>query len=225
MKRTLSVLLAAGLLAGMVGGTADAKKKKPKAVKTTLYFHGNEVVGETESNALAADVPLPMTAAKPTAAEPRSRQITNGVATPNERCAGNTLFPVWRGDVSGRVTGSMKVAFHTVSSPGDVVVRVWPDIGASMCDSNVSGTMEYPEPAAEAVVALPNGPGTVEVTFKKVNFKAIGSMIVQVTPVAIDTPVEGERVFPPSFARILYDTPDFNSRVEFSCIPASGKSC
>jgi hypothetical protein len=65
-----------------------------------------------------------------------------------------------------------------------------------------------------------------EAVIKGVNFKAVGSMIVQVSPVvAVDIPSPGGAILTPFISRILYDTPEFASSLEFSCIPASGKSC
>jgi hypothetical protein len=227
MKRSLIIFLVLGLIAGLMSGGATAakrKKKKAKPVKTVLYFHGNEVVGESESMGAVADNPLPMTPAKPSGAEPKSKQITNGVVTPNGQCANNNLFPNWSGKVSGTVTGDVKVTFNAVSSPGNVLVRVWPDILALMCTSDLGGSTDYPKPAGEAVVALPNGTGEVTAVLKNVKAKAIGSLLVQISPVSMETPA-GRDVFPPSFARALYDTPDLDSRIEFMCIPAKGKKC
>lgn len=227
MKRSIVLILALGLIAGSLTGGATAakkKKKKSKPVKTTLYFHGNEMAGEVESMGAVADVPLPMSPKKPSDAAPKSKQIINGVVTPNGQCANNNLFPNWSGKLSGTVKGDVKVTFNAVSSPGKVVVRVWPDVMSLLCDSSVSGSSDYPKPAGETVVDLPNGAGEVTAVLKNVRAKAIGSLLVQISPAAIDTP-DGDEAFPPSFARLLYDSPDFASRIEFKCIPAKGKSC
>ena len=225
MKRSIILMMVFALIAGLMsGGATAAKKKKTKPVKTTLYFHGNEVVGESESMGAVADVPLPMSPEKPTGSEPKSKQITNGVVTPNGRCANNNLFPNWKGDVAGTIKGDVKVTFTSVGSPGQVVVRLWPDIAALACDSTASGSMDYVEPAGETVVDLAPGTGEVTAVLKKVKAKAIGSLLVQISPAEMETPA-GESVFPPSFARVLYDTEAYASRVEFTCIPAKGKSC
>src|SRR5687767_15040713 len=106
-----------------VSGLAIAKKKKKKAkpVKTTLYFHGGSPVGESESFGAVADVPLPMSTEKPSGAEPKSKQIVNGVATPNSQCAGNNLFVNFSGPLAGTIKGDVKVTFNAISSPGSVV--------------------------------------------------------------------------------------------------------
>jgi hypothetical protein len=225
MKRTIVLIVVGLLTAGLLsGGATAAKKKKAKPVKTTLYFHGGELVGETESMGSVNDVPLPMSPEKPSGSEPKSKQIINGVVTPNGKCANNNLFVNWKGDVAGTIKGDVKVTFSTVSSPGQVLVRLWPDIAALSCTSEVSGSADYPEPAGETVVDLPPGTGEVTATLKNVKAKAIGSLLVQISPAHMDTPA-GRQVFPPSFARVLYDTPDFASRIEFTCIPAKGKRC
>lgn len=227
MKRSVVAVLALGLVFSSIAApsfAAKKKKKAPKPVATTLYFHGNEVVGETESSPQVADNPLPMTPEKPSGSEPKSKQIVNGVVTPNHECSGNNLFVNFMGEVSGTVTGDMKITFHTISSPGNVVVRVWPDVMGLLCNSAASGSADYVKPAGEIVVPLANGTGKVEAVLKKLKFKALGSMTIQISPENVVTPA-GRSVFPPSFARVLYDTPTYDSKVEFKCTPAKGKSC
>jgi hypothetical protein len=213
---------------GLIVGPAGAAKKAKKPVPTTFYLHGTEVVGESESFTLVADTLLPMDTTEPTGAEPKSKFITNYLGGPNTMCAGNNLFPVWRGEIAGTIKGDMKFTFHTVGTPGPVEVRVWPDVSSSMCstDNPASPSDAYPDPAGAVTVDLPAGPGTTEAVIKGVNFKAAGSIIVQVSPVvAVDIPSPGGAILTPLISRILYDTPEFASSLEFSCIPASGKSC
>lgn len=226
MKRTTVLLIVLALCAGLLssGATAAKKKKKAKPVKTTLYFHGGSPIGESESMGTVNDVPLPMSAEEPAGSEPKSKQIINGVVTPNGKCANNNLFTNWKGDIAGTIKGDVKVTFTTVSSPGQVLVRVWPDVAGLMCTSEVSGSADYPEPAGEVVVDLAPGTGEITAVLKKVKAKAIGSLLVQISPAHVDTPA-GRQVFPPSFARVLYDTPEYDSRIEFKCIPAKGKRC
>jgi hypothetical protein len=47
------------------------------------------------------------------------------------------------------------------------------------------------------------------------------SLMVQLTPVAR----AAERVLDPFFARVVYDSPEFASSLQFKCIPVRGKSC
>ncbi len=223
MKKLLVFTVLAALMLAPLSASAG---KKAKPVPTKLFLHGESVVGENDSFSLVAEGYLPMDSKEPSGAEVKSRQITNYMVGPNTQCAGNNLFPVWSGPVSGTIKGDMKLTFSTVGTPGSVVVRVWPDVGSSLCDSAATGTSDYPDPAGEITVDLPPGAGTVEAVMKGVNFKAIGSVIVQISPaVAVDVPDPGGSLLSPVLARVLYDTPDFASSLEFTCIPASGKSC
>lgn len=223
MKRTMGAALAAFVGISVLLAPASAGKKP---VKTTFYLHGSQAIGETESFSLVADAYLPMSPEEPAAAEPRSKFITNYVAGPNANCAGNNLFPVWTGAMSGRIKGDMKFTFSTVGTPGPVEVRVWPDIMSSLCDSPATGTMDYVDPAGSVVVDLPPGAGTVEALIKDVDFKVAQHLLIQVSPIeAVDLPDPAGSLLSPFMARILYDTPDFASALEFSCVPAKGKTC
>lgn len=221
-KLWVLAVLAAVLLTPL----AASAGKKAKPVATKLFFHGDTVIGENDSIAVVNDVFLPMDATEPTGAEPKSKQIVNGIVTPNTQCAGNNLFPVWSGALAGTVKGDVKVTFSAVGTPGPVSVRIWPDVGSLLCTSATSGSTDYPEPAGEVVVDLPAGEGTVEAVMEDVNFKAIGSLMVQISPVvAADLPDPAGSVLTPFIARVLYDTPDFASAIEFNCTPKSGTSC
>ena len=224
MRKTISMLAATALVVGAFAAPAIAKKKA-KPVNTKLFLHGSTVIGENDSFSLVAEGYLPMDPSEPSA-EAKSRQITNYLGGPNTQCAGNNLFPVWSGPVSGTIKGDVKLTFNAIGTPGKAVVRIWPDVGSSLCDSATSGTFDYPDPAGEVVVDLPAGPGQVEAVMKGVNFKAIGSVIVQISPaVAADIPEPGGSVLEPFVSRVLYDSADFASALEFKCIPAKGKTC
>jgi hypothetical protein len=220
-------LLAAGVLVASIAAPAMARPAKP--VATTLYLHGTEQIGETESFSVVADTLLPMDATKPTGTDIKSKMITNYGVGPNASCAGNNLFPVWSGKVTGHIKGDMKFTFNTVGTPGQVEVRVWPDVFSSMCDSEnpAAPASDYPDPAGAVTVDLPAGPGTVEAVMKGVDFDAIGTLVVQISPiVAVDIPSPGGSVLAPYHSRILYDSTDYASSLQFSCIPAKGaKSC
>jgi hypothetical protein len=225
-RKITTCVLAGALVAGALVVPATAKKAKP--VKTTLYMHGTSIVGEADSSPQVADAPLPMDPNAPEGAEPKSHGIANGVVTPNHRCAGNNLFPVFVGDVKGRIVGDMKVTLHALSTPGKVDVRVWADKMGLLCTSDISGTSEYPEPAAEVTVDLPAGHGVIEAVFEDLNFPAAVNLMIQVSPQAtpVATPAGDRHYFTPFVARVLYDATDYASNVEFSCIPPKGaKSC
>lgn len=223
MKRIVP-LLAVLLLAASLATPAVAKKKV-KPIATTFYLHGATPVGENDSLAVVNDVYLPMDQNEPAQDAPASRFIVNGIATPNTKCAGNNLFPVWSGKVSGRITGDVKLTFTTVGTPGSVVVRIWPDVNSLLCDSAAAGTTEYPDPAGEVTVALPPGTGTVEAVMEDVDFSAVASVMVQISPaVAAELPEPAGAVLDPFVARVLYDNADFASSLEFACIPPKGAS-
>lgn len=228
MKKTIvfvlaSILLVSGLVAPV---SAAKKKKKAKPVATKLFLHGDTAVGENDSFSVVADTYLPMDASEPDGSETKSRQITNYLVGPNTQCAGNNLFPVWSGELAGHVKGDVKLTFWAAGTPGQVVVRIWPDVGTSMCNSETTGAADYPDPAGEVTVDLPAGPGAVEAVMEKVNFKAVGTAIVQISPVvAVDLPSPAGSVLTPFFSRVLYDSTDFPSVLEFKCTPAQGKSC
>lgn len=214
MRKPLALALTAGLVATALAGPAFAK---PKPVATTLYLHGNEVIGEVENFAVTSSgTYFKMDSTEPSATEPKSKQLTNYVGGPNTECAGNDLFPVWVGDLNGTVTGDITVTFHTISTPGEVDVRVWPDVASQLCTNETLGAFDYPEPAGETRVALSPGPGTTEAVIEGVKFKAGAKLMLQLTPV----------VESPFFGRVLYDSTSYVSKIEFNCIPAKGaKTC
>ncbi|MFP5352292.1 MAG: hypothetical protein ACLGIB_07005 [Actinomycetota bacterium] len=224
MKRLLIVGLLAGLVASsLLSPAAAGKKKKAKPVATTLYLHGTERFGEMESFSVVSDAYLSMDPTKPTGTDSKSKGITNYGVGPNTRCAGNTLFPTYVGELSGAVKGDMKVVLNTIATPGAAVeIRVWPDIASLLCDSATSA--DYVEPAASVVVPLTPGQGTVEAVLEDVDFAAAASLMLQVSPATMD--VAGtQRPLPPFVGRLLYDSEAAPSSISFSCTPSSGKTC
>ena len=201
MKKFLSVTLMLAVVLGAVAAGPVQAKKKPKPVATTVYMEGTSTFGEEDQTGTGTYMKL-------TAAEgsgEKSMGMLNLVATPNMNCAGNSLWPVFVGDVSGRVVGDMKVSFNAFGQGGQVEVRVWPDIAAQACNEN------YIEPAGAAVVDMPMGEGLVEATIEGLDFTAMSVMMIQLTPVV---------QAPPYYGRAFYGTAD--SKVEFSCIPPKG---
>jgi hypothetical protein len=222
MKRIAAIVLV-GLLAVCLVQPASAAKKP---VPTTMYLHGTVPFGEAESIPVVADAYLKMDGQEPAAGQPKSKLITNYVVGPNATCGGNNLFPVWIGVMSGRVKGDMTFTFSSAGTPGPVEIRVWPDLVGQACDSAATGTFEYVEPSGAVTVDLPAGPGTVEAVIKKVNFTAVSSIMVQVSPVILlDIPDPGGYALNPFVSRILYDSPDYPSSLSFNCIPTTGKTC
>ena len=208
MKRIVTLALVAGLVgAGLAAVPAQAKKAKP--VKVTLYAHGTMPAGEAEAADGLSGIFMKMDTTEPAAGAPKSMGVTNAAATPNPNCAGNPLFPVWVGDVAGTIKGDIKFTFDVISSPGQVEVRVWPDIMASSCNES------YPDAQGQVIVDLPPGAGKVEAVMKNVNFPATAKLMVQISPVQPGA----------AQARVLYDSPEFPAQLTFTCIPASGSSC
>jgi hypothetical protein len=211
MKRIVAVIAVLGLLVGAVSVAEAGKKKKKKPVKSTLYFHGTETVGDIDTANNVGTAYLKMDTAKPEGQVPKSKQFTLWAGYPWNDCAGNYFVPVWQGAVAGRVVGDIKVTIHTAAAPTPVNVQIWPDLMTQTCASNDLAGGEYPEPAAQAQTTL--APGETTVTLKDVNFKARGFLTLQLLP-------EG-----PAAGRVLYDAAGFESRIEITCIPAKGKSC
>jgi hypothetical protein len=213
MRRVISTLLVLGLVFGALASAHAAKKAKPQAV--SFFFHGTETLGEVDlANNFAAAYNR-MDATEPADATPKSLQFTTWTGEPTawNDCAGSYLLPVWTGSLAGKITGDMKVTLNTISGPKAVNVQVWPDLTTQTCASNDLGEGQYPEPAAQATVDLAPGAGETEVVLKHVNFTARAVLTLQILPVG------------PAPGRVLYDSPDFASRIEFKCTPLSGKSC
>ena len=216
MKKALVSALILGLLAGALALPADAKKKA-KPVATSLYFHGTQEVGEAElPDTWASQAWMGMDSTKPDAGTPKSMFVTNYFAGPNTACSGNGLVPTWKGPLAGTVKGKLTLTLHTIGSPAaKLQADIFPD-GTGGCDSTVGSTGFVP-PVASAQVDVPPGPGVTEITFPKVNFKAVGSLVVMFSiPGAPANPYQ---------VRILYDGAGYESGLTFSCTPATGTAC
>lgn len=203
MKKLLGITLVLALAMGALAlSPAQAKKKKKaKPVATTMFMEGESTFGEEDQ--LGNGTFLKLVTAE--GSGEKSMMIPNYAGGPNTQCAGNSLVPVFVGNVTGTVTGDMKVTFNAFSQGGAVEVRVWPDMSAQACNE------AYIEPAGAVTVDLPAGEGTVEAVIPGLNFKAASVIMIQITPVI---------GAPPYYARAFYGTAD--SKVEFSCIPTSG---
>jgi hypothetical protein len=148
LHRSVVVVLVMALSTSVLMLPAEAKKKK-KPVATTLYMEGTSNFGEEDQ--LGNSVYLKLQA-EPGSGE-KSVGMPNYVGGPNSNCAGNALFPVFVGPVSGKIVGDMKVTFDAMGAGGQVDVRVWPDIGGQACNET------YPTPAGSVTVDLPAGSG------------------------------------------------------------------
>lgn len=221
MRKLLVLGLVAGLIAGAYAMPATAGKRKAKPVATTLYLHGTEMAGEAESFPGVSTSYLPMDTKEPEGTATKSKQLTNYVRGPNNECAGNSLWPVWVGRLEGSVKGDVKVTLNTVATPGKILIRIWPDVMSQMCTQEALGSFDYPKPAGEVLVDVPPGPGVVEAVIKGVKFKAVSSLMIQVSPEWVDDP----GYFPPFQGRVLYDSESAVSKIELTCTPSSGSTC
>lgn len=227
MRRGIGIALVVALVLAfsVVPAGAAKKKKKAKPVATTLYMQGTETIGETESMAIVADGYLDLVPEEPEGSDTKSKGLLNYVRGPNDQCAGNSLWPVFVGRLAGTVKGDMTVVLHVASTPGEIKVRVWPDVASQMCTQENLGAFDYPEPAAEAIVAVPPGSAELEIPLEGVNFKAASLLMVQISPVSVDTETDAGSFFPPLVGRVMYGSEAALSRIEFRCVPASGKTC
>ncbi|MGH2740339.1 MAG: hypothetical protein ACRDH6_07670 [Actinomycetota bacterium] len=216
MRRIVAIAVAGLLIVGLFGASAEAakKKKKPKLVPTTLYMHGASPLGEVDNNPVTAEY-MPMDSTEPSGGEAKSQQITQYGVGPNTECAGNNFFPVWVGDLSGQIAGDMKMTINVISNGGQVELRVWGDINSLLCNSAMSA--DYPTPDAAGLADLPAGQATVEATIGTLApFTVSNLLMVQVSPIVPSTFV----------GRILYDSADAASALEFGCAPPKGqKTC
>ncbi len=231
MRKFVVLALAAGLIAGALGSPVSAARKKTKPQPVTFYLHGPFPAGEidyveTTANTLQAipDGFQPMDTTEPSDPTPDSMGLTNYVRGPNTECMGNGLFPTWTGDIAGRVTGDMKVYLNAVTAAATVDVDVFTDTTGIRCNSEATGAADYQEPVATTTVELTPGVEETEVILKGVDFSAGLNMVIMVTPAS--AAVGGEPVNDPGTqGRILYDSADYASRIEFQCTPTKGKTC
>lgn len=213
MKKLIIVGAVIGLVASGLALPAAAKKAKP--VPTTLYFHGNTPIGEyTEFiSGVAESTHMKMDSTEPTGPAPKS--FAYSIPVGNEQCVGNTLFPSWEGTLNGTIVGDVKLIGNFLSAPGSATARLWVDVPFQSCTSSTAGTDAFVEPLASVDFTVPPGSNEVEVVFEDLKVPAVANIIVEI-----------HQTTPTSQGRIVYDAPDFASRLEFSCIPAKGaKSC
>ncbi|HEX2295859.1 MAG TPA: hypothetical protein VHN37_11175, partial [Actinomycetota bacterium] len=119
------------------------------------------------------------------------------------------------------------VSLQYLSTPGQVDIRIWTDKFGLLCDSNLSGSAEYPEPAGETTLDLPFGQMGLDAVIEGVDVRATQNLMVQVSPSVAATapsPAGDVDAYGPFVARVLYDSTLFNSGVTFTCIPPKGKS-
>jgi hypothetical protein len=209
MKRVIVSIMALTLLLGSV--VSAQAGKKPASVK--FFLHGTEMLGEVDMANNFGAAYNKMDTTEPDGPAPKSFGISAWGGPPWNDCAGMFILPVWTGAVAGKIVGDIKISLYSVSGPRSVTVQIWPDVSGQTCASNDVSEGQYPEPAAQATIALTPGAGVTEAVIEDVNFKAVGILMLQIRPTS------------PAPGRLLYDAADFASSIEFKCIPARGKSC
>lgn len=214
MKRSITALMALATLAGVVAAPASAKKAAP--VATTLYMHGNMPAGDGLEfvNGVQNSTNMKMDPTEPAAGAPKSMSFSLPVG--NEQCAGNDLFPSWSGTVTGKLASDLKMTAHFAAAPSTITARVWLDVPFGSCTSSTAGTSDFRPPVAEVEVAIPAGHNEVVIDLPGLKGKTVGAIMV----------IELHTNTATSQGRVLYDSADMATRVEFTCIPAKGaKSC
>ena len=208
MRRPVIALVTLAVAAGLANGASAA----PKPVKMTHYFHGSLPVGEVET-APSQPSMLPMDATKPTGTQAKSKGVTNYVGGPNTACAGNGLVPGWTGKVSGTIT-TATVVLYVQGTGGEVEVQLYADVDGILCNEN------QPKIAGSAKVTLPATPGAeIKIPIKIKKLAPKSSINVQVNPTLTAAGV----LIQPFVARVQYDATSALSRIEFTCIPKTGK--
>jgi hypothetical protein len=211
MRKLFVIGLLVGLVTASVAMPAHARGQKP--VKTTLYLHGNYPVedGFEVINFVSGGTPMAMNPTEPAAGAPKSMAF---YGPGNDQCVGNPFFPSWQGPLAGTITGDLKVIVNTVAAPSKVTARVWVDVPYGSCTSAAAGAEAFVPPVAEQIVDIPPGANEVEIVFKKLKLKVMSSMVVELHATS-----------PAAQGRVMFDSPEFLSRLEFSCTPSSGKAC
>lgn len=215
MKRLLAIGLVMGLLGGALALPATAAKKA-KPVKTTLYMHGDLPVADLAEwvEGASGGTHNKMDTTEPASGPPKSHSYTL-FPVGNVQCTGNELFPSWEGQVAGKIVGDVKLYANTLALPSTVIARIWVDVPFGSCTSSTSGSADFVDPIAEQEVEVPAGQNEVEIVFEKLKVTAGYNMIVEL-----------HQTTPTNQGRVLYDSSDYPTRIEFDCIPAKGaKSC
>lgn len=202
MRKLVLSFAALTVLASALAAPAMAAKKT-----TTFYLHGRGPVQEAYINESWLDsVWMTMDGEEPTDSEFSSVFVTNYMRGPNTDCDGNGLLPVWKGNFSGKFKGDAKVTLHTVATPAATMVASLYADPTGTCSSSTPGLeSEAPKPVGQVEVDVAPGQGTTEIVFKKLKFKAVASIALQLHVPNMSTPGQ---------VRVLFDSADFPSSVQ-----------
>lgn len=211
MRRTITILLGLSVVATVFAAPATAARK-PKPVATTLYMHGSVPVGDFTEwlSGPVNGTHRMMDPNEPAAGAPKSQSYS--FAAGNLECAGNDLFPSWEARIAGTLAGDVTIKAHLVSPGSTVTARVWLDVPFGSCTSSNTGATDFVPPVAEVQVDVPAGSNEVEIVLPGLKGKkATFGMIVEL-----------HQTSPAQQGRVLYDSADYPTRVEFACVPAKG---
>ena len=205
--RLLVSAMCVTVLSTALTGGASATSNEPILMR--FYAHGDASAGEAQLHQALTGAYMSMDRKAPTSDVPKSMGLVAAAGAPNQNCAGSPYFPVWVGEIGGRITGDIVFDFHVMSSTGGKVeIRVWPDMEVTGCDE------DYRDPYAITRVALPEGSGAVNAVMNDVDFEAATNVMVQVTPLRAGI----------TQGRILYDSKEADTSLTFHCTPLWGDS-
>ena len=211
--RKLLVLVA--VMALLSPGVAPAAARKP--VATTLFAHGVQPLGELDGVEWAAAAfpqksPLTLDPEEPQGAEAKSMTFASPYI--NSVCTGSPLaYPSFEGTIAGTIKGDIELTAHFLAAPGKVTARLWVDTTVFNCND------AYIEPNIEVEFDVPAGQNEVVVKLPNKVLKAKQLILLEILVDDIAQGYQGQ------FGRVLYDSTDAATRLEFTCIPASGTSC
>ncbi len=205
MRRLTTTLLAAALPLTLLAFTAgEGEPVTADPMEFVFHLHGDSEVPLTDDEVYASSGNQVMDTLAPTG-DAQTRQLLNGVVSPNTNCSENALFPTWVGYIgNGTIVGDATLSIDVVGGTGgDVEVRVWTDTTGGCNDASVA-------PHITTMGTLPVGAGTMEVTIPTDGLDPLFEMKVMF--VAADTS-------PTSQGRFVYDSAEFDATISFTCQP------
>lgn len=214
------MLLGSLLASSLLTAGAAARVGAARPVKTTLYAHGIHPIGEADvaqwisGNSLPDDPytgrpPGTLTPTKPDSPAPKSMSFAHPLA--GEECA--VLFPTFEGKLTGTIKGDVKLTAHFLGAPSaSLIARIWTDTAIRSC-------LPQKKPAREVRFDIPAGNNEALITFRNLNLRSRSRvMIAVVGPNVLN--------FSGSVWRLLYDSTNAPTRIDFNCVPPVGKkSC
>ena len=214
-SRAAVFLLLVCLSLGSLADQAEAKRTKP--VATTLFAHGPSQFGEIDgvqwfTELFPDSTPLRLDTDEPTGSPPKSMTYSSPYI--NSQCSGSPLaYPTFKGDLAGTIKGDIKLVAHFLGAPGTVTFRLWTDTPVFACNA------DYWHPEIEVEAELPAGQSEVEIELPNKTLEVETDIMIMVLAPDVGYGYEGQ------VGRILYDSSDTPTRLEFACVPASGRSC